>query len=311
MEVIQRTPIPRKKIQSLNDPNAAIGSKTKKENNRSRSHSPPSPSSVNSNKKDLLDLSQCHITEEIIKKEIIYPVMKYSEADKNIQIRELAYYQQAFVHKSILQQVRLNEKLGNHVCEYMKESNERLEYMGDAVINLIIGEYLYKAFPNHAEGELTKFRSRVVCGKTLAHFARCINLQGKILMSDQTKRMNGHQNEHLLENTFEAFIGAIFLDQSFEVAKVFMMNVLNEFFDKLQFLKEDNYKDILLRLVHNHKLSIPQYQIIAERGPVNDKEFDVVVLINGKQMGRGTDRRKKLAEQNAAQDAISRIKSVL
>jgi ribonuclease-3 len=223
---------------------------------------------------------------------------------RDTSIKNVEHYQRALTHKSILRFVR---KYPEVVCPYMLESNERLEFIGDAVLNVIVADYLFRKFPQEAEGTLTVYRTRIVKGSTLASFAERLGLSGKLLMSDQTARMNGQQNKNLLENCFEAFVGALYYDRGFDVAQMFVINLLDKYLDKQFIHNEDNFKDTLLRLSQNLKLGTPKYTVVNEQGPPNEKIFTVVVKLNGERFGKGRSRKKKTAEQIAAQDAMRRI----
>lgn len=239
-----------------------------------------------------------HITKEEIEV-ILNNVMK-------IEIRDIEIYQRALVHKSIQKHVKSSE-FPEKVLGYLKESNECLELVGDATIGLIIADYLYKRFPEKAEGDLTKYRTRIVRGSRLAYFAEMIGLKGRILMSDQVIKMNGNKNKRFLEDAFEAFVGALYYDKGFEITKEFVLKVVEKYLNEEDLLKDDNYKDFLLRYAQFSNIDLPVYSIISEEGKPNERIFTVVVELFGKRQGKGKSKKKKDAEQLAAKDAIKRL----
>jgi ribonuclease-3 len=227
----------------------------------------------------------------------------------NIRIRSPIWYQRAFVHKSVLRLHKsLSEEQQKRVPEYMKESNERLEFQGDAVLGLCVADYLLERYPDADEGIITVYRTRIVKGDTLTMFAEKLGLQHKLLMSQQTRKTSGNKHSNLLENTFEALIGAIYNDQGLEIARRFIILCILKYFDLDNLERDDNYKDILLRMTQQLKLTCPQYEKILETGKPNQKEFTVVVYINGKRFGKGFGNMIKNAEQNAEKNAIERLR---
>jgi ribonuclease-3 len=199
------------------------------------------------------------------------------------KINNVALYQQSFVHRSIMDQ----------------ESNERLETLGDSVINMVVLEYLFHKYPKHGEGNLTKFRTKIVRGTTLAQLAKKIGIKGHIIMSQQVLNMGGEDNERFLEDAFEALVGAIYLDLGFDAAKSFVHTLVEKYISEDQIKKDDNYKDILLRYTQKLKLGKPIYNAVK-----NDEQYTVVVELFGKRYGKGKSVKKKVAEQMAAKHAI-------
>jgi ribonuclease-3 len=182
------------------------------------------------------------------------------------------------------------------------ESNERLEFLGDAVLELATTIFLYKQLPQEQEGMLTAFRSALVKTTTLAEVAKTLNLGEQLYMSKGEEASGGRQNASLLANTVEALLGALYLDQGFEATQAFLEEHL---FPKLpDILQKKLYKDPkshLQELVQAKGFDAPEYVVIDESGPDHDRQFLVKVMINGKKGGEGKGRSKQLAQQDAAQ----------
>jgi len=185
------------------------------------------------------------------------------------------------------------------------EDNERLEFLGDAVLDFVAGAWLYNHFPEMAEGELTRMRSALVCTEQLAEFARLLNLGAAMRLGHGEEQAGGRQRDVLLCATFEALIGALYLQTDInEVQKFFhiMIERMGE-----QFLLRSEIHDPKSRLQEwsqGHKLGIPQYIVLQASGPDHDRMFEVEVHINGKVYGRGTGHNKQTAARNAAQASL-------
>lgn len=208
----------------------------------------------------------------------------------------IEHYCQAFVHKSIQKYTKNNSSAVN----YTKQSYERYEYLGDSVLSLIIANYLFKKYSDKTEGFLTRIRTKLVNGKTLARFARHLDLGKHILMSSNVEKIDGRNNDRILEDVFEALICAIYLDLGFEKANRFVIRVLEEVIDFKQLEEDDNYKDILLRFCQNKMNTTPTYDTIEVNGPPHLREFKVACYIQGIQYKYGVGKCKKIAEQQAA-----------
>ncbi len=220
--------------------------------------------------------------------------------------RNIELYQQALVHKSVQKVIRnlFKEDPLPSECAYMKESNERLEYLGDAVLNLAVASKLYRDYSGENEGFLTRIRTKLVRGSTLAYLAKELDLGEYILMSPQVSNINGKDNDTILENAYEAIIGAIYLDLGFAHAERFVYRNM----DKIsldEILRDDNYKDILLRYAQANYTTLPIYTIVETTGPPHNRTFKVSVALDGELLGEGEGRQKKEAEQLAAQKAIN------
>lgn len=248
--------------------------------------------------------SKPHVTKEEIE-DIIGGVV----GSNKIEINDTKLYQLSLVHKSISVIIQRIPNWHEDCCDYLKQeqSNERLELLGDGVLGMVSIEYLFKKYPNKQEGDLTKYRTRIVCGKTLAKIASCIGLQGKILMSDQVLNVGGLNNKNILEDAFEAFIGALYLDLGFEIAKMFIISLIEKVLTKKDIETENNFKDILLQYTRKHSLENPEY-IIKESGKSNERIFRCTVCVMNTPKGKGISSKKKDAEQKAAQNAIKNLR---
>jgi ribonuclease III len=218
--------------------------------------------------------------------------------------RNLDFYRRALVHKSIQRNVR---KCEGKVLPYLKESNERLEYLGDSVLGLIVAHYLFDKYPNKDEGFLTRTKTKLVCGSNCAVFAEALGLGDKILMSRHVIKINGQKNKKLLEDAFEAFIGAVYKDLGFKFAQAFVVRLIEKHVDFDKILKDNNYKDMFLRYSQSKGGNLPVYKIVKEGGPPHQKVFTVVVMLNDNSLGEGKAKSKKAAEQLAAKEALGKI----
>ena len=216
---------------------------------------------------------------------------------------DITLYQRAFVHKSI---EKLAQKDPN-AKEYMKQSNETLEFVGDSMLGAVVADYLFTKYPDKDEGFLTTTRTKIVKSQTLSYFAECVGMGDKILMANQAIRTGGKKNKRFLEDAFESFLGALYYDKGFYGVQQFLIMVITKHFDENLITKNDNYKDILLRYSQYIKTDMPEYNVINEDGPPHRKEFTVEVKLFGKRQGKAKGSTIKKAEQLAASSAIKRL----
>ncbi len=185
-------------------------------------------------------------------------------------------------------------------------TNERLEFLGDAVLDLLVAEQLYQDNPTSREGHLTRLKSLAVSGRQLANKARRIGLGSYMQISSSEARSGGRNRRSILEDALEAVIGAIFLDGGLEPARVFVRRFITDDLDgRLIREKEKNYKSLLLEYVQGNALGLPRYRVVAEDGPDHEKTFHVEVSVGEKKVGTGVGRSKKQAEQQAAREAVA------
>jgi len=212
-------------------------------------------------------------------------LLGYSPRDFSILFRSI-------VHRSFLPFLSFNQ-----------ESNERLEFLGDAVLNFIVAEQLFEMFPEMEEGYLTKLRSRLVNRHTLAQQARAINLSQYLLLSPSAVHSLDTGSESILADALEALMGAMYLDGGLKVVRKFVQKNILTLID--QVLTDNNYKSALLEYAQAHALGVPFYSVVREEGPEHDRKFTVEVYVGDESLGFGDGRSKKEAEQEAAAHALA------
>lgn len=187
--------------------------------------------------------------------------------------------------------------------------NERLEFLGDAVLDLIVGEYLFTKFSKSDEGKLSKIRASLVNEAGFDKLARSINLGEHIFLSNAEENNGGRDKASLLSNAFEAIIGAIYLESGLKVANDIAIDLIEKNHDdiSLDSLFRD-YKTSLQELTQARFGITPEYNVIASRGPDHKKEFELAVVIEGKEYARAVGKSKKIAQQEAAQMALELLK---
>jgi len=214
--------------------------------------------------------------------------------DLNIPYTNLEYYNQAFTHTS-------------YANENNTESYERLEYLGDAVLELIMSEYLYKT-TNEPEGKMTKLRSSYVCENALYEYSCLLGLNEEIKLGRGESERDGKHNKTIVADIFESFIGAIFLDCGFDVVKNFIYTHIVPLIENHSIDFIEDYKSVLQELVQTDRKSLT-YEVVEESGPAHDKTFKIVVKIDDIVYGEGVAHSKKEAEQLAAKSALKKAQS--
>jgi len=190
----------------------------------------------------------------------------------------------------------------------LKAHNERLEFLGDAVLELVVSEFLFTKYPDHPEGDLTAYRAALVRTTTLAKLAENLHLGDKLKMSKGEELSGGRTNPSLLANTVEAVLGALYLDQGYQVVFDFLSHHLFPLIDTIVEKKLfKDYKSTLQELVQAQGLQSPEYRVVAETGPDHDKEFTVSVLINDQDYASGIGKSKQAAQQEAARLALEKL----
>ncbi|MGP4075572.1 ribonuclease III [Halobacillus sp. K22] len=212
----------------------------------------------------------------------------------NIHFQDVSILEQAFTHSSYVNEHRKTDR----------KDNERLEFLGDAVLELGVSQYLYREFPEMAEGELTKFRASIVCEASLVDFAKDLNFHELILLGKGEELTGGRNRPALLADVFEAFIGALYLDQGFQEVVTFLEKYVYPKVKKGAFSHAMDFKSQLQEFIQRDKNSKIEYEIVEERGPAHSREFIAHVRIQGEVGGIGVGRTKKEAEQRAAQKAL-------
>jgi len=204
---------------------------------------------------------------------------------------------QAFTHSSYANEHRTDEII----------DNERLEFLGDAVLELTISQYLYEKYIHMSEGELSKFRAAIVCEESLFHFAEELQLNDFILLGKGEERTRGRNRPALLADVFEAFLGAMYLDQGIDTTVSFLERTVFPKIDAGAFSHVMDFKSQLQEQIQRDGSGILEYKILEERGPAHSREFISEVTLNNTLLGRGSGRSKKEAEQHAAQMAIGKL----
>ena len=235
-------------------------------------------------------------------------------------------YRKALVHKSYTTRKNENFVTGNLNCPknclpLQEESNERFEYLGDSVLSTSVANYLYKRFPNENEGFLTKMRSKLVNGQMLAHLCDKVGLDKWIIISKQIENNGGRKNYKIMEDIFEAFICAIFLDFNnkkikiknfelisglgFQIAENWIINVIEDKVDLVELIKQNkNYKDKLIKYFQHTYMKLPIFYESNIENINNKKIFTIVVKNDNQILGTGIGETKKLAEQLASEKAL-------
>jgi len=211
-----------------------------------------------------------------------------------IKFRDGSLLRQAFTHTSYV-----NEQRGAKV-----EHNERLEFLGDAVLQLTVSEVLYRMYPDRPEGELTRLRASIVCEPSLVRFAEALDFGQVVLLGKGEEQTGGRTRPSLLADAFEAFVGALYLDQGLNVVRAFLDEHLFAHLPKESRLPLKDHKTELQERVQQWNLGPLEYRTVEERGPAHDREFVVVVSVGEQPLGEGAGRSKKEAEQKAASRAL-------
>lgn len=214
----------------------------------------------------------------------------------------------SFKDKKILQTAITHSSYANERKAKKLSYNERIEFLGDSVLSLVISEYLYKMYPFLPEGELTVTRAKIVCENSLAKCAADINLGTYLLLGKGEELSGGRDKISIQSDAFEALIGAIYTDGDFETAKTFILesmeSIIKSCVDGKLFY---DFKTHLQELVQQNGEQHILYNVIDEKGPDHNKTFVTEVSINGTVSGKGTGHSKKESEQNAAKDALTNL----
>lgn len=201
---------------------------------------------------------------------------------------------QAFTHRSYLNEAK--EKM---------ESNERLEFLGDSILSFVVSEFLFKMYPHFPEGTLTNLRSRLVNTKTLAQVAKELDFGALLRLSKGEEESKGRQNQSLLADCFEAFIGALYLDSGIQKVSAFLAEVLLP--SAAEFVQKKSFKDaksLLQEYVQGKKRGSPLYKVLSEEGPAHLRIFTVGVYVQNKLIAQGKGNSKQEAEKQAAEQAL-------
>ena len=221
-------------------------------------------------------------------------MIKDLEAAIGYQFHNISLLQNALTHSSYA-----NERWHNSLL-----SNERLEFLGDSILGMLVAEYLYRNFPDRPEGELTRMRADMVCETTLAAVANTIHLGDHLLLGHGEEQGGGRTRDSILADAVESVIAASFLDGGMEAAERFIRRFILVQVPVTK-LHNADYKTQLQELVQQKRNQVLTYLLAGESGPDHDKQFDVQVALNGTVVGSGRGSSKKRAEQDAARNAIA------
>ena len=223
-------------------------------------------------------------------------MIKELETAIGYRFQNITYLQNALAHSSYA-----NERWHNSLM-----SNERLEFLGDSILGMIVADYLYRSFPNRPEGELTRMRADMVCERSLALVAGQIGLGKHLLLGKGEEQGGGRSRDSILADAVESVIAACYLDGGMEAARQFIQRFVLCDVPVVKMHNAD-YKTALQELVQQKKNQTIQYTLVGESGPDHDKQFQVELSLNGAVMGYGTGTSKKRAEQEAAKAAYEAL----
>ncbi len=214
---------------------------------------------------------------------------------RNVKYNNINIYKEAFTHTSYV-----NES-ADKIRDY-----ERLEFMGDAVLQLLVSEYIYKLFPNYPEGQLTTLRAKLVREESLARFARSLNFGELMFLGYGEEKNGGRDRDSVLANMFESFVGALYLDAGANYVKELLEEVVYPHIGHLDSVDITDYKTKLQELVQADTRQTVTYELISQSGPSNAPLFEVSAMMGDIRLGYGKGSSKKKAEQRAAQDALAK-----
>lgn len=212
------------------------------------------------------------------------------------EIDDPSLFLRALRHRSTL----ANDQYSSH------ESYERLEFLGDAVLDLIAAEVLFEKFPTANEGFLTKSRAKLVKGETLAKFSIKLGIEDLLELGERSDQVS--ISKSILADVFESIIAAVYITKGYANAFMFVSEVFEKQVDFKKLVNQvDNFKSALLEYTQAEKMSLPSYKVVSESGPGHDKIFEIMVIVDNKELGSGKGRSKKSAEQEAAKVALKTL----
>lgn len=223
---------------------------------------------------------------------------------KQLQDRLGIYFQ----NETLLKQAFTHSSYVNEHRRKPYEDNERLEFLGDAVLELTVSKYLFEKYPMMSEGELTKLRAAIVCEPSLVLFANQSSFGEVVLLGKGEELTGGRERPAMLADVFESFIGALYLDGGLEPVVQFLTKSVFPKIDEGAFSHVMDYKSQLQELIQRDHVGILEYKILQEKGPAHNREFVSTVVFNDETLGTGTGRSKKEAEQQAAERALQQLK---
>lgn len=217
------------------------------------------------------------------------------EEKTKISFKDKKLLKQAFIHRSYINE---NPSAG-------LSHNERLEFLGDAVLELVVTDFLYKKYPSHTEGELTALRSALVNAVIIADIALGVGMNDFLLLSRGEAKDHGKARQYILANTYEAYVGAVYLDQGYDVASKFIYDTLLPKTDEI--VKKKLWRDaksLIQEKAQEYEAVTPSYKVVSESGPDHDKHFTVGIFFGNTEIAQGKGKSKQEAEQSAANSAL-------
>ncbi len=208
-----------------------------------------------------------------------------------------------FKNKELLFEALTHSSYANE-SKHQYKSNERLEFLGDSVLSIVVSEHIFEEYTDLPEGELSKTRATLVCEKSLAGFAKEINLGDYIIFGKGEQLNGGKERPSIVSDAFEAVIAAIYLDGGFEAAKRHIMRFMPKDIRSAVVKAYDDYKTVLQEIIQKNPEEAVEYRLVGESGPAHSKQFTVQVMLNSNVIGTGTASSKKHAEQLAAKEAL-------
>lgn len=228
--------------------------------------------------------------------------MEAVEARLRVQFERWDLLRLALIHRSYLNELGLDSD------EAVADSNERLEFLGDAILGMITAEFLYHKFPDLPEGQLTAYRTALVRTETLAEWARRFELDQYLYLGRGELVGEGDVRDRILAGAFEAIIAAMYMDRGLKTVRTFLQNLLEEDApDIISVGQETNYKGRLQELIQDRKRITPTYNTLSVSGPAHDRTFEVEVVVGDEQIGIGSGSSKRSAQQEAARQALDRL----
>lgn len=216
-----------------------------------------------------------------------------------------------FQDESLLVQAFTHSSYVNEHHRKVEQDNERLEFLGDAVLQITISQYLFQKKPALSEGEMTKLRASIVCEPSLVSFAESLDFGKYILLGKGEELTGGRTRPALLADVFEAFVGALYLDQGLEAVQSFFERYIFPKIERGEISSVKDYKSMLQEYIQQENNGDLQYIITDERGPAHNREFVAEVHLNGQCIGAGVGRSKKEAEQKAAEEALKKLNLIM
>lgn len=215
----------------------------------------------------------------------------------------------SFKNKNILKEALTHSSYANELKARKQEAvcNERLEFLGDSVLSVVVSEYLFEKFSSNPEGELTQRRALLVQSASLAAYSRSIGLGDHLYLGHGEEKNRGRERQSTLENAFEALVAAIYLDageNGLDEVRRFVLPIVDKYLEENYDYKHIDAKTELQQLIQQAEGDFLEYVVVAERGPDHKKEFEVVARLNSNIIGRGKGNSKREAEQNAAKEAL-------